>query len=73
MYPFGSNNFRSIHVYMVNLAVADMIVLLLFVPTQSFLLLNNLTWNMGSHMCLLTSILNPMCVTCSICTLTAIR
>ena len=63
---------RSIHFYMLNLAIIDIIILLLSIPTQSFLIYNQLEWNMGSGTCSMVNVIIPTCLSCSIATLMAI-
>ena len=63
---------RSIHVYMLNLAIADIIILLLTIPTQSLLIYNHLEWKMGKNACVVINIIVPSCLSSSIATLIAI-
>lgn len=63
---------RSIHCYMLNLAIADIIILLLFVPSQSVLVYNHLEWSMGKSACSFFTFVIPAFLSGSIATLMAI-
>lgn len=63
---------RSIHFYTFNLAVADSIILIFYIPTQMKVVFDQLLWNMGKNLCLVTSCIIPLCLSASIFTLIAI-
>eukprot|EP00794_Sanderia_malayensis_P007799 gene7799-8645_t len=63
---------RTIHIYTFNLAVADLIVLLFYVPVEIVRNENDLQWTMGKGMCSLNNFAAPTSIGASICTLVAI-
>ena len=63
---------RSIHFYIFNLAVADLLLLLLYVPTQMIFVHDYMSWNMGKNMCIVAFAIICLCLSASIGTLVAI-
>lgn len=63
---------RSIHFYTFNMAVADMLLLLLYVPSQMEFVRQRLRWTMGLSMCKIGYCIIPLCLSASIGTLVAI-
>lgn len=63
---------RTIHVYTLNLAVCDLFILLLYVPTQMVYIKDHLKWQMGRGMCKLVNIVLPVTLACTVFTLLAI-
>ena len=63
---------RSIHIYTFNLAVADIFILLFYVPTQIYFTKDQGKWRMGSFMCKIACLMVPLNLFASIGTLIAI-
>ena len=63
---------RSIHFYTFNLAVSDLLILLVLVPTQMITIKDQLQWHMGSCTCKLLNIIGPIGLHTTIGTLLAI-
>ncbi|XP_066918145.1 uncharacterized protein [Clytia hemisphaerica] len=63
---------RSIHFYIFNLAVADLLLLLLYVPTQMIFVRDYMSWTMGKDMCIIAFGIICLCLSASIGTLIAI-
>ena len=62
----------SLHVYILNLVVCDILILLLYVPTQVLLIKDQLEWKMGLELCKVVNAILPVTLCCSIGTLLAI-
>lgn len=63
---------RSIHFYIFNLAVADLLLLFLYVPTQMVFVRDYMSWEMGKDMCVVAFGIICLCLTASIGTLVSI-
>ena len=63
----------SLHVYILNLVVCDILILLLYVPTQVLLIKDQLEWKMGLELCKVVNAILPVTLCCSIGTLLAIE
>lgn len=63
---------RSVHFYTFNLAVADLLMMFLYVPTQMKFILQKLDWTMGQVLCSVAYCVIPLCLSASIGTLIAI-
>ncbi|XP_065657139.1 somatostatin receptor type 2 [Hydra vulgaris] len=63
---------RSIHFYTFNLAVCDLIILFVYVPTQMVYIQNQLNWTMGFAMCKIAYLVLPVSLFSTIGTLLAI-
>ena len=63
---------RVIHFLTLNLAVSDMLVLLIYLPSQLYLISMHMKWNLGPVPCRFFYIVNAFTVNASICTLVAI-
>jgi len=63
---------RSIHFYIFNLAVADLLLLFLYVPTQMIFVHDYMSWRMGKNMCIVAFAIICLCLSASIGTLIAI-
>ena len=63
---------RVIHIYTFNLAVADLMVILLYVPVEIVRNENDIAWTMGLTICKINNIVTPTSLIASICTLVAI-
>ena len=63
---------RSIHFYLFNLAVADLLLLFLYVPTQMVFVRDYMSWEMGKDMCIVAFGIICLCLTASIGTLVSI-
>ena len=60
------------NIFTLNLACSDLLVLLIFVPTQMAAFENNHNWPLGDFVCLIAYIIIPLCLSTSIATLLAI-
>ncbi|XP_004211286.2 neuropeptide Y receptor type 6 [Hydra vulgaris] len=63
---------RSIHFYAFNLAVCDLMILFVYVPTQMVYIQNQLNWTMGFVMCKIAYLVLPVSLFSTIGTLLAI-
>ena len=63
---------RSIHLYTVNLSVADIFILLFYAPIQMRFIMDNMDWKMGVFVCKLANSVVPLTLQSSIGTLVAI-
>ena len=62
----------SVGVYTFNLVVCDILILLLYIPTQMVLMEDQLAWNMGTSMCTIVNIILPITLCCTVGTLLAV-
>ena len=63
---------RSIHTFTLNLAVSDLMVLFIYLPSQLHMFETNMLWKLGDVMCRITYLTVPLCMFSSIGTLVAI-
>ncbi|XP_047123113.1 neuropeptide Y receptor type 1-like [Hydra vulgaris] len=63
---------RSIHFYTINLSLADGLLLLIYVPTQTKMTYDDLYWHMGKTMCSFCNFTISLCLSASVGTLIAI-
>jgi len=63
---------RSIHLYTFNLAVADLLILIFYVPTQMIYTQHQLNWTMGVSICKVVNVILPVALVTTILTLLAI-
>jgi len=63
---------RAIHLYTFNLAVADLLILIFYVPNQMVLMQNQFKWVLGAEMCKINYMVLPVALHSSIGTLLAI-
>ena len=63
---------RVIHLLTLNLAVCDLLVLMIYLPSQLYLLSTHMKWHLGPLSCRFFYIVNAFTVNASICTLVAI-
>ena len=62
----------SIDVYTTNLSISDILILLVYVPTQIVYVKDHGEWRMGLLMCKMLNSLLPIALSCTICILLAI-
>lgn len=60
------NIWRTLHVYTLNLGVCNLIMLLLYIPTQLVYIKQQLNWTMGLKMCIITNTLLPVSNMCTV-------
>eukprot|EP00794_Sanderia_malayensis_P008218 gene8218-9096_t len=63
---------RSIHTFTLNLALADLLVLFIYLPSQLKLFETNMLWKIGDALCRITYLIVPLSIYASIGTLVAI-
>ena len=63
---------KRIHIFTLNLAISDLLVLLIYLPLQVSLFENDMKWKLGHAFCRITYSLIPICIFSSIGTLVAI-
>ena len=63
---------RVIHIYTFNLAVSDLLVILIYIPVEMVRNESNLQWTMGTSMCKISYIVTPTSLISSVFTLVAI-
>ena len=63
---------KLVHCYTLNLAVADLLVILFYVPVEVIKNENNMVWTMGEPFCRINYCIIPTSLVASICTLIAI-
>lgn len=63
---------RSIHLYTVNLSIADIFILVFYAPIQMRFIMDNMDWRMGVFVCKLANSVVPLTLQSSIGTLVAI-
>eukprot|EP00795_Rhopilema_esculentum_P004391 gene4391-20616_t len=69
---YQGNKRRSIHNFTLNLALSDLLVLFIYLPSQLHLFETSMKWKLGEVMCRLTYLIVPLSVYASIGTLIAI-
>eukprot|EP00112_Aurelia_sp_Birch-Aquarium-sp1_P010495 Seg224.2 transcript_id=Seg224.2/GoldUCD/mRNA.D3Y31 product="Neuropeptide Y receptor type 1" protein_id=Seg224.2/GoldUCD/D3Y31 len=63
---------KLVHCYTLNLAVADLLVIIFYVPVEVIRNENNMVWTMGEPLCRFNYCIIPTSLVASICTLIAI-
>ncbi len=69
---YQRSNRRSIHAFTLNLAFADLLVLLIYLPSQMHLFETNMLWKIGEPLCRIIYLIVPLSIYASIGTLIAI-